>query len=734
MSRRKKGRTLKKIGAALLAVLLAALFFVVLAGFGHTAPDNPMKDKEADASRMYLTSSTLAMDKEQLEGVENANINAGEEGDAQEEESQETEETQQPQEAESQEGQENPQENPQENMNNENINTETTLPSRDSLLSLIDKHKENNANDPDGSGGEGPSDGDDDGGGGEPGGNDGQKPADGGSTTLNPEASSQLFTTNLKDGVVKEPKYDLKIELTEKGKQLKLVNQTVILNGTSRFYRNGDGLTLKEGINTVSVTVRFRDNSKNKQIDATTRTYSIIYNPEHQCIVTVRDIDKNKYLEDNGTYTITDEQLHLEVKAYKGDKETRHYLQWNTKSATQDSDKIYRLSANTGENTLNVFAGTTTFNCKVNYEPEDFYLEFTSSVLTEKVRAPFGGFSRATYTSGDRYFEFRVKCPSQGEIKSIKALGTNPSDDIKDLVGANGFIRWPMDASQDTQIYVEFVDPEGKDQNYSWYITYKREIDPEENEKKAPVIVAQLTSETVHLNPYILPITVYDYKGNKLYPSNFKVYLNGDDKPLDFSGISGGVYEYSLYLTEGQNYVRIVATDNEQYTAEKELTVTFTPEEQSATVRMIASAERVGLGTLIDEYITVSASTTVAQIVEDRLAAYGYTTYHDGSPTDGSYFLKDIQKTGLLNEWSIDDSLRDLLAMEGVSLWEPVSSDILGNKTFTEVSGWMVALNDYYIGQSMGTRAIRDGDVIHLKYTLNGGGDVGLDPNSGYYD
>ena len=46
----------------------------------------------------------------------------------------------------------------------------------------------------------------------------------------------------------------------------------------------------------------------------------------------------------------------------------------------------------------------------------------------------------------------------------------------------------------------------------------------------------------------------------------------------------------------------------------------------------------------------------------------------------------------------------------------------------------MVALNDYYIGQSMGTWAIRDGDTIHLKYTLNGGGDVNLDPNGGYYD
>lgn len=731
MSRHKKGRTLKKIGAALLAVLLAALFFVLLAGFGHTAPDNPMEDKEADASRMYLTSSTLAMDKEQLEGVENANINAGEEGDAQEEEqNQETEETP-PQEAEPQEGQEAPQENLQENTDTENSNSAITTPSRDSLLSLIDKHKENDANDPTNPGGEGPGDGDE-GGGEKPGGNEGQKPTDGGSTALNPEASSQLFTTNLKDGIVKEPKYDLRIELTEKGKRLKFVNQMVTVNGTIRLYRNGDGLTLKEGINRVSVTVRFRD-SKNKQIDAATRTYTLIYNPENRCIITVRDIDTNQYLENNGSYTIMEEKLHLEVKAYTGDTETRHTLRWNGASTQPDSDKIYRLSAMVAVNTLKVEAGSTTFNCKVNYEPGDFCLEFDSLAVSETIgKDRFGGYTRATYTSKEPDFRFIAKCSSKGKIEKIDVSSRYPAQDMKDMIGADGYIHFDLDPSQDTKIYVKFEDPEGNTQNYTWYITYKRETDPEENAKKAPVIEAQLTSETVHLNPYILPVRVFDYMGNELRPTNFKVYLNGEQ--LNFSGISEGWYEYSLYLTEGQNYVRIEAEDNQQYTAVKELTVTFTPEEQSATVRMTVSAERIGLGTLIDEYITVSASTTVAQIVEDRLAAYGYTTYHEGSPTDSGYFLNDIQKPGILNGWFIDDSLRELLEMQGVSLWDPASLDILGNKTFSEVSGWMVALNDYYIGQSMGTRAIRDGDTIHLKYTLNGGGDVNLDPNGGYYD
>ena len=37
----------------------------------------------------------------------------------------------------------------------------------------------------------------------------------------------------------------------------------------------------------------------------------------------------------------------------------------------------------------------------------------------------------------------------------------------------------------------------------------------------------------------------------------------------------------------------------------------------------------------------------------------------------------------------------------------------------------MVTLNHYYIAQTMGTRPIRDGDEIHLIYTLSVGKDIG---------
>ena len=66
MKEKRIGEKGRKIVGTLAGVGLAVLFFVFLLGFGKTAPENPMEDQKADASHMYLTSSTLAMDKDCL--------------------------------------------------------------------------------------------------------------------------------------------------------------------------------------------------------------------------------------------------------------------------------------------------------------------------------------------------------------------------------------------------------------------------------------------------------------------------------------------------------------------------------------------------------------------------------------------------------------------------------------------------------------------------------------------
>lgn len=268
----KKKENMKKIVGTLAGIGLAVLFFMLLTFYGKTAPENPMKNGEADASHMYLTSSTLAMDKEKLASVENANISSGDsENQAEEEQQEEEQQEEEEQEQEEQEQQEEQQEEQQQEEQQEASNPEqtvmdtvqTTLP--DSLMNLIQKNEitDTGKNDPTQPGdGDGPSD--------QPGentgnGNSGGIPSDGGQqSTLNPSQSEALFTTSFQDGEeVTEQEYPFSITLTEKGKQLTLVSMNVNLNGSSRICKNHDSLTLKEGANSVYVTVRFRDGKYN---------------------------------------------------------------------------------------------------------------------------------------------------------------------------------------------------------------------------------------------------------------------------------------------------------------------------------------------------------------------------------------------------------------------------------------------------------------------------------------
>ena len=60
-SRNRKNK--KKITGALAGAGIVALVLALMISFGKTAPENPMDRNRADASRMYLLSSTLDRNK-----------------------------------------------------------------------------------------------------------------------------------------------------------------------------------------------------------------------------------------------------------------------------------------------------------------------------------------------------------------------------------------------------------------------------------------------------------------------------------------------------------------------------------------------------------------------------------------------------------------------------------------------------------------------------------------------
>lgn len=764
--RRKENR--KKAAGALAGLGLAVFFFILLFGYGKADPENPMDHTTADASHMYLTSSTLAMDKEKLASVENANISSGgsenqaqQEEEQQEEEEQEQEETQedQKQSEEEQQQQDTQQQENQEQQAQQDATktgTDSQVNVSDSLMNLIQKNQGggtgSSGSDENGGQGSGDDKNNGTGGSGNTGGN--KIPSDGGQqTTLNPSQSEALFTTSLKDGdEVTDPDYPFTITLTEKGKQLTLVSMTVTQNGSSRICKSHDSLTLKEGANTVSVTVRFRDGKYN-QIDASTKVYTIYYFPDHDVQLEVKNARSGEYIYDQDQLNVMQDSMWIRVRARKASggtiSDVSARVRLNNKTQKADSDGVYRMQLALGKNQVKVIAGEggnsqKTVSFTVTYKVDQFMVSFESSAKTEKISnnpgigdKVFKGVTTFKYASTSADFDFRIRCSSvtgEEHIDKIQVTNRYGTLDVTDQAGADGYINITLDASQSNNIRVYCTDSDGESQWYTWSVNYERVMDPEENQKKAPVIRANITNETVNAPLFIVPVKVYDYNGNELKANdNFQLYLNGEY--LDYhSREQDGTYEYNLYLTEGENTVVIRAVDNEGYTAEKTYTVTLNPVKEEARIRVIVSAEVIGLGTMIDETITTTADQTVAQIVEDRLAAYGYTTIHDGVANADSYFLRHIQKPGINNGWNIADDERSLLDMLGYDLAEgPKSNDSLGEKDFTAGSGWMVTLNHYYIAQTMGTRAIRDGDEIHLIYTLSVGKDIGVDPSTSIY-
>ena len=367
MDGKRKQNKIRKAGAAAAMLGLAVLFFAFLAGFGRTAPDNPMEDGNADASRMYLTSSTLAMDEEKLAGVENANISSGgakgaaPEKEQKEEQKEEQEERQEQLQA-SREEQQGQAQQTEADSQMPDTNVTVNSPSIDSLLSLIQKQESGQTPGGGSQGGGGNGSGDD-GQEGEGGGNqggDGQTPSGGESTTLDPDASALLFTTSLADGTVTEAEYPFSISLTKAGEKLTLVSRTVTLNGMSKGCKEQDQVTLQEGANTISITLRFRESRQGgsqHQVVASTRAYTIYYVPESHYLLLVQNARTGEYLEKGGEMLVYENSFWIKVIAQKG-AETIDEVQVRINNGREpaDSDGIYRLPLKNGTKTLLVAA------------------------------------------------------------------------------------------------------------------------------------------------------------------------------------------------------------------------------------------------------------------------------------------------------------------------------------------------------------------------------------------
>lgn len=732
MDRQNFWQKIKKPATTVLILLVLVLLSVFLIKSRRTDPQNPMDQKEADASKMYVTASNLAVDKSLLENIPNANISA----ESSKENLKEQEEKDQN--GEDQEKQTEEQtENTSEDL--ENQNSSQTSAQYDSLLQLIKKN--NTVNKPSGDGNTS-QDGKKDNGDGSGDGN-GKNPANGGKgNTLTPEESGELFYTSIVDGeIVLDPDYFFTITLTEKGKALTLVSQTVTVNGSSKSFVNGDSVKLKEGANTIKVTLRFRDKKYN-QVDAPSKTYTVYYYKKDHYYLNVKNAKTSQILKNGSTTVVEDQELWLQVKAHRGANEVNARVRLNNTTMGKDSDGLYKGKLKLGNNTVKITVGTgvnqLTFTCVVNYQRDTFSVEFESidaDSTGQRIRdiitpSRYGQKQAFTWTSNSQTFKFRVSCTQVTGKEKITYIGITQNGvttDVTHRASANGYISMELEGfHQDSStyrgntVYVEFLDTNGQKQNHTWIIQYKRASTPK---GKEPYVIMDLVDgQRLTESPITVTISATDWRGNDLDNWNFDVTLNGREAP--FVSINPNGYEYALYLNEGPNTLKVTVTDNEQYSVTKTLTLNYTATPETFYVSLKVDAQVLGLGPWIEETIPVQSNQTVAEVVESRLAAYGFTTAYRGDPKDDSYYLQRIYRDGILQGWSLSEKQIKNYEDEGYTIYDPTDMNSLGEKDISMGSGWMVTVDRKYIGNSMGTYKVKTGNTIYIQFTCDLGKDI----------
>lgn len=753
MNLRNFWKKIKKPFMTVAAVILVLLLFVVSVTQNQAAPENPMEKENADPSRMYVTSSSLAMDESLLDSVENANINTGNQENQEEQEEEQQEEQDEENQDEEQQEEQQQEENQEENSDNSTETQEqqtseeqqqvsqTPLDSNseqlDSLLPIVKKDKTKNNS------GTGPSGGDSQNGGNGNSGNSGQgtggngngtgegegdSQKDGKQIVVAPENSEAYFTTSLKNEVVTEAEYPFSITYHSK---LSVISTIVDINGNQQNY-NGS-ITLSEGENKVTVYVTFRDKWSNIRVSSP--TYTIYYNPSNQILIIA---DELKALDGQ---TVQEQQLDFTAYALKGTERVKLVIRRNNEKALKptDGDTAYTETLSEGKNVFTLIAGTGTATVSESYtiyydsqkQADDFTLtlegEKNSSTITLQMS---GGYQTFRYENNTNSFRFRFnhsQITGKEEITSV-VCGDSRGGTYSPSANSNGWYTISLYADRETPIAVGFTDSNGNSGSYTWNIEFNRTGETPSN--MAPVVEHNLKSE--YNTEYVdLNVSAKEVSGGggTLSADNMHIYVNGEE--VGYRGRSGTAYEYLLHLQQGENEVVISVKDNQQYETTKTYTVLYNPSQITVTFQLEAGT--VGLGMLIPRHeVTIDGNTTLAQLVEQQLAEYNFTSMITGS-VDNSYYLAGIKKPGMTNGLHVPDELKQMIIEDGMGWTGSYQTDALWEKDFAQWSGWMVCVNNYYVGTGMASRNLSDGDEIRVRYTLAGGKDIGQYGNEGVY-
>lgn len=90
--------------------------------------------------------------------------------------------------------------------------------------------------------------------------------------------------------------------------------------------------------------------------------------------------------------------------------------------------------------------------------------------------------------------------------------------------------------------------------------------------------------------------------------------------------------------------------------------------------------------------VTIDGNTTLAQLVEQQLAEYSFTSMITGS-VDNSYYLAGIKKPGMTNGLHVPDELKQMIIEDGMGWTGSYQTDALWEKILhSGQAGWSASI------------------------------------------
>ncbi|MEG2298427.1 MAG: DUF4430 domain-containing protein, partial [Anaerovoracaceae bacterium] len=250
-----------------------------------------------------------------------------------------------------------------------------------------------------------------------------------------------------------------------------------------------------------------------------------------------------------------------------------------------------------------------------------------------------------------------------------------------------------------------------------------------EDESKLPVITTDLVSgRTYNGTSRGFWVKATDFKGRTIKMTEdglFSVTANGN-KLISTGGSNGEKVSYKLSpLLEGENSVKITVTDRYGNKSTVSYIINGNPEgekEEEGFVEVIVEANTIGKGTIVSGREKVYVGDQGSELIDRFLKTRGFGYWNTGTLTN-SFYLKAITKSGITNGYRIPEKLQAKLEEAGYTETAH-ESDSLGEKDFTQRSGWTMTINGTSPNTGLSAYVPKDGDTLILKYTLWDGMDV----------